>query len=245
MNTFNDKLFEVVKEVEEVKQTVSDISEGSTNTNISSSQISDRITDYVTQSSTTIDITPDESIFEFSDEPVITGPYEGRCTITCANTITFILQYKDNTFELKSDTASNQDNRFEDIIIYKRTLDTTRIYLPVSFDDTLTLKFTNIKDSETPHSDTTILVHPPKPLTNMSDDKVMTANAINQYTAQFQKTGELVNRTYPVHSIFFTTEDLNMDQVAQKLGGGQWGVLHTNLTDSDSHYTIYAWIRTG
>ena len=240
MNTFDDKLYDVVKDVETLNQKVESLSNGS---NIISSQISDRISEYITHSSITVNITPDQGLFQFTDKPIETGPYVGRCHLSCSGTTTFTLQYNNQTFQLNSNTTNNQDHPLGDLLIMKGNSDIA-IHLPVSFNEPLTLKFSNIKSGTTSYSDTTIICNPPVPLTNMSDDKVMTANAVSQFTTQFQTTGDLVNRTYPKGSIFFTTEDLNMDQVAQRLGGGEWGVLHTNITDTDSIFTIYAWIRT-
>ena len=212
-----------------------------------SSQISDRISEYVTESKYTCDITPNEGIFAFYDQPITTGEYDGRCYIEFNHTITLTLNYKEQTFELTSDTVSNTSHHIEDIILNKGIDDffKSHIFTPKNYDEKVIIKLTNIKDGETKYSDTTITFNPKNPLTDMNSDYVMTANAVNQYTSnQYQKLNGLLDKTYPLNSIFLTRENLTSEKIAQKLGGGLWGVLPTNIVDSTGYETIYAWIRT-
>ena len=216
---------------------------GTSGGEISSSQISDRISEYVTESKYTCDITPNEGIFTFMDEPITTGEYDGRCYVEFNHTITLTLNYKEKTFELAKDTDVNL--YYIDDIILRKENEESYIYTPKNYNEKVIIKLTNIKDGETKYSDTTIIFNPKNPLTDMNSDQVMTANAVNQYTSnQYQKLNGLLDKTYPIGSIFLSTENLTSEQIAQKLGGGEWGILPTNIVDSSSHFTIYARIRT-
>ena len=99
--------------IEKVEQNGGGSSSGGGSSNIDESQVQNivdstlqgkTINEYVSENKYTCDITPDESIFTFNDEPEPrASAYEGRCSIEFNNSITFTLTYKEQTFELTSD----------------------------------------------------------------------------------------------------------------------------------------------
>ena len=198
-------------------------------------EISDVITEYLSENKIVVDISPDEGVFSFNETLNSYWPYDNRPYITGPSS--FTIEYNDQTLDANSETI--------DIDINDITIHQGKVIVPKEISEPITLKFTNVIKEETSYSDTTIVVST-KQATDMNSSKVMTANAINQFTSQFQKRNELLDLLYPMGSIFWTTDDtVDEDKLIQHFGGGNWGVLPTNIEDTTGIFNIHAFVRSG
>ena len=173
------------------------------------------ISTYSNENKITYEITPDNISFEFEKQE--DGSYK---LVSNVQINRFNLKYKGKTYERDEFSGVYF---FEDLIIsYRNYID---IILPLSYNDEITLEFTNVKYIAPPYSpysdaeypDTTVHITVEKAMSDMNSDRLMTANAVQGYVQENIDNSHFLEQNIESHTYNFILCKLKKGQIYQGL----------------------------